>query len=107
MSWVAQVPCESCGVVQVEPSDVRIARTGDESPTVSLLVCPQCRVMLVQPVDGLMICALLGTGAHWDTWKWPAELTERPDASVPSINEHDLATFVEALASLPEVLDPR
>ena len=106
MSWVAQAGCGRCGDIEVDASDVLLGSgPSGASALVFRLVCPSCRVLLVQPVDALTVCMLLTRGAQWDDWTWPHELAEHPDEAVPSITEEEVAAFVKALSLLPAAPD--
>ena len=103
MSTIARRSCGRCGPFEVNATAVLVGPRWRAGPMrlACRFRCPTCRVLLIEAIDGLTVCALLSSGARWDDWEWPKELAERPGDDMPPISGQDVVSFGNALRQLP------
>jgi hypothetical protein len=81
--------CPACGDVALEIDDLTV-RVCDDGVTSGAyrFRCPGCRDTVTRPASERIVDLLVSAGATHETWRWPAELSERPGG--PPLTPDDL-----------------
>ena len=81
--------CPSCGDValQIDELTVRVCADGVTAGEYRFR-CPGCRDTVTRPASERIVDLLVSAGATQETWRWPAELKERPGG--PPLTPDDL-----------------
>jgi hypothetical protein len=81
--------CPACGDVKLQIHDLTVRVCADEvTPGSYRFRCPLCEETVHRAASARIIDLLVSAGAPHELWRWPAELSERPDG--PTLTPDDL-----------------
>ena len=81
--------CPACGDVKLQIHDLTVLVCADEvTPGSYRFRCPLCDETVNRAASARIVDLLVSAGAPHELWRWPAELSERPDG--PTLTPDDL-----------------
>jgi hypothetical protein len=81
--------CPACGDVKLQIHDLTVRICADEvTPGSYRFRCPRCDETVHRAASARIVDLLVSAGAPHELWRWPAELSERPDG--PTLTPDDL-----------------
>ncbi len=93
-----RVSCSACGHLNVTPADVTIRNCIETDAWSYAFTCPRCRIRDAAPTSRRAALAAISAGATMQTWRLPAEISERRDG--PPL------TFVDLLELRLMLIEP-
>ena len=89
MDTIVKTTCESCGDIELTPSDLELRICSTPGRSVYAFTCPSCSTSVIKPAaDPRIITLLRSVGVQSVGWVIPAEIDEPREG--PTLTSDDL-----------------